>query len=76
MMKRITNFLDEHPFSVIGAYYVTLAVLGFAFLTPLSAQVKAPDANYVKEWRCPYCHHHWRYGQKCENGNCPTTQWD
>lgn len=28
-----------------------------------------------KEWKCPYCHHWWPMGQKCNNPNCPINQW-
>lgn len=28
--------------------------------------------EYIKTWRCPYCHHYWPIGQKCQNKDCPS----
>ena len=28
-----------------------------------------------KRWQCPYCYHWWKYGEKCQNKDCPTNQW-
>jgi hypothetical protein len=73
-MKRITNLLDDHPFAVLITYYTMIAIFGFAFLTPVCAQT--PTVSYVKEWKCPYCHHHWKYGERCQNESCPTMHWN
>jgi hypothetical protein len=26
----------------------------------------------VKKWKCPYCHHMWPVGQRCQNAQCPS----
>lgn len=28
-----------------------------------------------KKWKCPYCHHWWPIGQRCQNPECPTNKW-
>ncbi len=28
-----------------------------------------------KKWKCPYCHHWWPSGQRCQNPECPTNKW-
>jgi hypothetical protein len=28
-----------------------------------------------KMWKCPYCHHWWPIGLKCQNPDCPTNKW-
>lgn len=28
-----------------------------------------------KKWKCPYCHHWWPVGQRCQNPECPTNKW-
>lgn len=74
MMKQITKLLDDFPISSVVVYYVFLTMLAFTFISPVSAET--PAANYVKEWKCPYCYHHWKYGERCKNVECPSTQWD
>ncbi len=79
-MKQITDVIDQFPFSVLAAYYTILGVCCFAFLTPVDANIQPSHhlkqaAEYVKEWKCPYCHHHWKYGEKCKNEECASTQW-
>lgn len=30
------------------------------------------QAAYEKTWKCPFCFHHWRMDQACENAQCPS----
>lgn len=74
MMKRIDDFIGRFsPFAILIPYYSILALCCFLFITPVSAET--PQAQYVKEWKCPYCYHHWKYGEKCQHKECPSTQW-
>ena len=34
--------------------------------------VKDPNAEYVKEWKCPYCNYYWPHGKPCGNPECPS----
>lgn len=31
--------------------------------------------GYEKTWKCPYCHYHWKFGERCQNPDCPTLRW-
>jgi hypothetical protein len=28
--------------------------------------------EYVKKWKCPYCHFMWAEGERCQNPKCPS----
>lgn len=28
--------------------------------------------EYVRHWKCPYCHHYWPEGVACQNPKCPS----
>lgn len=32
----------------------------------------ANGVEFAKEWKCPYCHTFWPWGQPCGNPNCPS----
>lgn len=34
------------------------------------------EAEKEKMWKCPYCYHWWPVGQRCQNPECPTNQWE
>lgn len=29
--------------------------------------------EFVKKWKCPYCHEYWPIGTSCQNPDCPST---
>lgn len=33
------------------------------------------NAQRIQKWKCPYCHHWWPMGEKCQNEKCPTNRW-
>lgn len=43
----------------------------YTFNTSITSS-NSPRTEYVKKWRCPYCHHYWPIGQKCQNSDCPS----
>jgi len=32
-------------------------------------------SSMPQRWQCPYCHHWWDMGEKCQNKDCPTNKW-
>ena len=74
MMKKILNLLDSiSPLSVFIAEIIIVAMC--AFTTPIMASF-SQEAKYEKTWRCPYCYHHWKYGESCQNDKCPSNMWE
>jgi len=39
-------------------------------------EYKSPSTQYVKTWKCPYCHKHYPEGKACSNKNCPSKYTD
>lgn len=45
----------------------------FTFTSNLTSHLaKDNKVEYVKSWRCPYCHRYWPIGQPCQNKDCPS----
>lgn len=30
------------------------------------------SSEYIKKWKCPYCHSYWPEGTACQNAKCPS----
>lgn len=41
----------------------------------LECDITKYEAEKERKWKCPYCHHWWPIGQKCQNSECPTNKW-
>ena len=41
-----------------------------------TCEYKSPSTQYVKTWKCPYCHRHYPEGKACSNKNCPSKYTD
>ena len=69
MMKKLDRI------SPITVFIIEIALVAMcAFICPSMAH--STQEGYQKEWKCPYCHHHWKYGESCKNSDCPTNQWE
>lgn len=42
----------------------------------LESDITNYGATPEKKWRCPYCYRWWLFGEKCQNKECPTNQWE
>jgi hypothetical protein len=68
----LTMIKNISPLTVF--VFEVLVVACCAFFCPIMASTPT-HAEYEKEWKCPYCHHHWKYGEICQNEECPSNQW-